>query len=89
MDALHEIILDQNQLKTTFDHIQHSASMSIAKAQRLLDYQPRYSSIQAIIEALENYIPLQHTLLLESDPVQQDREQANDDDENIAEPSQE
>lgn len=37
----------------TWDHIAHSPNGSIAKAQRLLDYQPRYSSLQAIFEALD------------------------------------
>jgi nucleoside-diphosphate-sugar epimerase len=37
----------------TWDHIAHSPNASIAKAQRMLDYQPRYSSLQAIREAVE------------------------------------
>lgn len=37
----------------TWDHIAHSPNSSIAKAVRLLDYRPRYSSLQAIREALE------------------------------------
>lgn len=37
----------------TWDHIAHSPNASIAKAQRLLDYQPRYSSLQAIYESLQ------------------------------------
>jgi nucleoside-diphosphate-sugar epimerase len=37
----------------TWDHIAHSPNASIAKAQRLLDYRPRYSSLQAIYESLE------------------------------------
>jgi nucleoside-diphosphate-sugar epimerase len=37
----------------TWDHIAHSPNSSIAKAARLLDYRPRYSSLQAIREALE------------------------------------
>jgi nucleoside-diphosphate-sugar epimerase len=36
----------------TWDHIAHSPNCSIAKARRLLEYQPRYSSLQAIHEAL-------------------------------------
>lgn len=36
----------------TWDHIAHSPNGSIAKAQRLLNYQPRYSSLQAIYESL-------------------------------------
>jgi nucleoside-diphosphate-sugar epimerase len=36
----------------TWDHIAHSPNGSIAKAQRLLHYQPRYTSLQAIYETL-------------------------------------
>lgn len=36
----------------TYDHIAHSPNCSIAKAQRLLDYRPRYTSLQAIHESL-------------------------------------
>ncbi len=38
--------------QATWDHIAHSPNASIAKAQRLLDYRPRYSSLQAVHEAL-------------------------------------
>jgi nucleoside-diphosphate-sugar epimerase len=37
----------------TWDHIAHSPSCSIAKAQRLLNYQPRYSSLQAVQESVK------------------------------------
>lgn len=37
----------------TWDHIAHSPNASIAKAQRLLGYWPRYSSLQAVYEALQ------------------------------------
>jgi nucleoside-diphosphate-sugar epimerase len=37
----------------TWDHIAHSPNSSIAKAVRLLDYRPRYSSAQAVREGLE------------------------------------
>jgi nucleoside-diphosphate-sugar epimerase len=36
----------------TWDHIRHSPCCSIAKAQQLLEYHPRYSSLQAVFEAL-------------------------------------
>lgn len=36
----------------TWDHISHSPNCSIAKAQRLLDYQPRYSSLEAVQESV-------------------------------------
>ena len=37
---------------STWDHIAHSPNCSIAKAQRLLGYQPRYTSFQAVYEAV-------------------------------------
>ena len=40
----------------TWDHIAHSPNCSIEKARRLLEYSPRYSSLQAVYEALEWFI---------------------------------
>ncbi|MBN1294313.1 MAG: NAD(P)-dependent oxidoreductase [Candidatus Latescibacteria bacterium] len=37
----------------TWDHIAHSPNCSIQKARRLIDYNPRYSSLEAVYEALE------------------------------------
>ena len=37
----------------TWDHIAHSPNASIAKAQRLLGYQPRYTSLQAVYESVQ------------------------------------
>ena len=37
----------------TWDHIAHSPNCSIAKAQRLLDYRPRYSSLQGVYESVQ------------------------------------
>ena len=37
----------------TWDHIAHSPNASIAKAQRFLDYRPRYTSLQATAESLQ------------------------------------
>jgi nucleoside-diphosphate-sugar epimerase len=37
----------------TWDHIAHSPNASIAKAERFLDYRPRYTSLQAIYESLQ------------------------------------
>lgn len=36
----------------TWDHIAHSPNCSIAKARRLIGYQPRYSSLQSVQEAV-------------------------------------
>ena len=45
----------------TWDHIARSPSYSIEKAQRLLDYQPAYRSLQAIRESLSrlSWLPVQ------------------------------
>jgi nucleoside-diphosphate-sugar epimerase len=40
------------EASATWDHIAHSPSCSIAKAERLLEYRPRYTSLQAVYEAL-------------------------------------
>jgi len=40
----------------TWDHLTHSSNCSIAKAQKLLDYQPRYSSLQGVCESLSRLI---------------------------------
>ena len=37
----------------TWDHIAHSPNCSIAKAQRLIGYQPRYGSLQAVCESAQ------------------------------------
>lgn len=44
--------LPPEEAAATWDHIAHSPNGSIAKAQRLLDYRPRYSSLQAVQEAV-------------------------------------
>jgi nucleoside-diphosphate-sugar epimerase len=45
--------VDEQAAAATWDHIAHSPHCSIRKAERLLDYRPRYSSLEAIREALE------------------------------------
>jgi nucleoside-diphosphate-sugar epimerase len=42
-----------DEAAATWDHIAHSPNCSIAKAQRLLDYRPRYSSLQSVRQAVE------------------------------------
>jgi len=37
----------------TYEHIARSPNCSIVKAQRLLDYQPRYTSLQAVYESVQ------------------------------------
>jgi nucleoside-diphosphate-sugar epimerase len=45
--------ISEQEAAATWDHIAHSPNCSIAKAQRLLDYRPRYSSLQAVEESVE------------------------------------
>jgi nucleoside-diphosphate-sugar epimerase len=45
--------VDERSAALTWDHIAHSPNSSIAKARRLLDFRPRYSSLEAIREALD------------------------------------
>jgi len=44
--------VSENEAQSTWDHIAHSPNCSIAKAQTLLGYQPRYSSLQSVYEAV-------------------------------------
>ena len=44
--------VDEKHAVKTWDHIAHSPCCSIRKAQRLLDYTPRYSSLEAVRESL-------------------------------------
>lgn len=44
--------VSEEEAKGTLDHIAHSPNCSIVKAGRLLGYQPRYSSLQAVRESL-------------------------------------
>jgi nucleoside-diphosphate-sugar epimerase len=44
--------VSEKDAKVTWDHIARSPNCSIRKAQRLLDYQPRYRSLEAVRESL-------------------------------------
>jgi nucleoside-diphosphate-sugar epimerase len=45
-------LVSEREAQITWDHIARSPNCSIRKAQRLLDYQPRYTSLDAIYESL-------------------------------------
>jgi len=51
-DAWRETVSDEHAAQT-WDHITHSPNASILKAQRLLDYRPRYTSLSAIYESVQ------------------------------------
>ncbi|MBX3013580.1 MAG: NAD-dependent epimerase/dehydratase family protein [Caldilineaceae bacterium] len=57
------VTVSENEARATWDHIAHSPHCSIAKAQRLLDYQPRYSSLQGIQEAVRWLIDHQQLVI--------------------------
>ena len=42
----------EHRVQQTFDHIAHSPNCSIAKAERMLGYRPRYSSLEGVFESL-------------------------------------
>jgi nucleoside-diphosphate-sugar epimerase len=44
--------VSKEEAAATWDHIAHSPNCSIAKGKRLLDYRPRYSSLEAVYESL-------------------------------------
>jgi nucleoside-diphosphate-sugar epimerase len=44
--------VSKEEAAATWDHIAHSPNCSIAKARRLLDYQPRFRSLEAVYESL-------------------------------------
>jgi nucleoside-diphosphate-sugar epimerase len=45
--------VSKEEASSTWDHIAHSPNCSIGKAQRLIDYRPRYTSLEAVAEAVE------------------------------------
>jgi nucleoside-diphosphate-sugar epimerase len=44
--------VSEAEAQATWDHIAHSPNASIEKARRLIDYQPRYTSLEAIYESV-------------------------------------
>jgi len=47
--------VNKTDKELTWDHIAHSPCGSISKAKELIHYQPKYSSLQAVQEAIEHY----------------------------------
>ncbi len=45
--------VSEQDANATFDHIAHSPNCSIARAERLIDYRPRYTSLEAVKESLD------------------------------------
>jgi nucleoside-diphosphate-sugar epimerase len=45
--------VSEEDAKETLEHISHSPCCSIRKAQRVLGYQPRYSSLEAVTESVQ------------------------------------
>jgi nucleoside-diphosphate-sugar epimerase len=49
-------IVDEQDARITYDHLAHSPHCSIEKARRLLGYQPRYTSLEAVAEAVDRLV---------------------------------
>jgi nucleoside-diphosphate-sugar epimerase len=47
--------VSKRDAELTYDHIAHSPNGSIAKANKLINYQPKYSSLGAVREAINYY----------------------------------
>ena len=47
--------VSKRDAELTYDHIAHSPNGSIAKANKLINYQPKYSSLEAVREAINYY----------------------------------
>lgn len=45
--------VSEEEARATWDHIAHSPNCSIDKARRMIGYQPRYSSLQAVYESVQ------------------------------------
>lgn len=45
--------VSEDEARATWDHIAHSPNCSIDKARRMIDYQPRYTSLQAVYESVQ------------------------------------
>jgi len=43
----------EEEAEATWDHIAHSPNCSIEKARRLLHYEPRYTSLEAVYESVQ------------------------------------
>lgn len=52
------VTVSEEEAAAAWDHIAHSPNCSIAKAQRLLGYQPRYTSFQAVYESVQALIEM-------------------------------
>jgi len=48
----------ERHAETTWNHLMHSTHCSIAKARRLLGYQPRYSSLEALRECVASLVEM-------------------------------
>jgi len=55
--------VSETEAKLTWDHIAHSPNGSIAKAKKLIGYNPKYSSLQAVQESIEHYFEKEHIIL--------------------------
>ena len=47
-----KLTVSESEAEQTWDHIAHSPNCSIEKARRLINYNPRYTSLQALEESV-------------------------------------
>lgn len=55
--------VNRRNAELTWDHIAHSPNGSIIKAKELLNYNPRYSSLQAVKEAIKQYFEKENIII--------------------------
>ena len=48
--------MTQEEAAITLDHMLHSPNASIEKARRKLGYEPKYSSLETVFEALDRLV---------------------------------
>ena len=47
---------DPDECRDTYDHIARSGFFSIAKEEKLIDYHPKFTNVEAIKSAVQSYI---------------------------------
>ena len=57
--------VNQKNAELTWEHITHSSNGSIVKAKKLLNYNPRYSSLQAVKESIKQYFEKENIKIID------------------------
>jgi nucleoside-diphosphate-sugar epimerase len=56
---------NQRNAELTWEHITHNSNGSIVKAKKLLNYNPKYSSLQAVKESIKQYFEKENIQILD------------------------